>query len=650
MARTQHIRLQMQNAGAGLAPRASFSEEMFVRQPLFQAETGLNGGMICRTQEDGAAYPDMVYRAEKRKRRFFHPHCSRELEDALSGGIMDNGGAGRETETQADVRPVMGMEPLDAPSMEEGNGEAEMLDAPWPDTLDGQAAPATHSIRRAERHRRRAAQQEEPQELPEDNWPKGPVIPIGHRHTNRLWTGIALVCALLLALLMVAVFRWRQAYFPFREKVAIVSQDTIAQGVLIDGVHVGGMTRSQAVQALVTDASQAGEILHMTVQVDGQTWVITPEELPFVRNTASVLETAYAIGRQGSVETIASDTTPFEYRYQHLYHTVETHVQLHTEVTYDPATVRSLVGIIEANINRDAVDAQVATFDFSKRAFTFTEDRAGAKLDGDKLYDQISAAINRKDLQAVITAFSEPITPRVTKAELMNSFALVSTYTTETTSSATRNTNINLAANAVSGTVVMPGETFSFNQTTGQRTAEKGYLPAAAISCGTTVDEIGGCVCQVSSTLFNAAAMADLTILSRSPHTWPSTYVEKGRDATVNWPNLDFTFRNDKTTPVFIVAYYEERKITVEIYGATLGAGESIDLTTKLISAIEPPAEPIYVQNPSLAAGTMEEKKKARTGYIVETYKVYKRNGREVRRELLCTSNYQMIQQVLEYN
>jgi len=157
-------------------------------------------------------------------------------------------------------------------------------------------------------------------------------------------------------------------------------------------------------------------------------------------------------------------------------------------------------------------------------------------------------------------------------------------------------------------------------------------------------------VCQVSSTLFNAAAMADMTILARSPHTWPSNYVDKGRDATVNWPNLDFSFRNDGSAPLFIVAYYEKRQCTVELYGATMTGGESIDLDTRLLSTLEPPAEPLYERNPALESGTVQEKKKARTGYVVETYKVYKRNGREVRRELLCTSNYQMIQQVLEYN
>ena len=138
----------------------------------------------------------------------------------------------------------------------------------------------------------------------------------------------------------------------------------------------------------------------------------------------------------------------------------------------------------------------------------------------------------------------------------------------------------------------MPGETFSFNDRVGERTAQKGYQMAPAIAGGTTFDEIGGGVCQVSSTLFNAAAMSDMTIVNRSPHAWPSSYIDKGLDATVNWPNLDFSFRNNRETPVFIIAGYAKRKVTVEIYGMISGPGETVALDTTLISTTKPPGEP----------------------------------------------------------
>lgn len=479
-------------------------------------------------------------------------------------------------------------------------------------------------------------------------WNPAPV----QRKKNRtaLWAMVGFICMMILALIGYGVYRMYEPSIEFEKKLNVVMQDTFAQGVIVDHVHIGGMTREQAKAALLQSAGYNQQELNITVNVEGYQWVLTGSQLPVQRNIDAVLDTAYAFGRKGTTETIGSGVTPMEYRYQHLYHTVSNAAYLYTEVTYDPATVRELVGIIADTVNCDPVDAQIATFDFSTRSFTFTEERTGMEVDTDLLYNTLIDCLNRNDYRANISMEAKKTLPSVTRVELMNSFSLISSYTTQTTADANRNNNVDLAAKAVMGTVVMPGETFSFNTATGQRTTQKGYLPAAAIAGGTTVDEVGGGVCQVSSTLFNAAVMADMTVVTRYPHTWPSNYVDKGRDATVNWPNLDFVFRNDRTSPIFIVAYYQNRKCTVEIYGASLGAGESRDLISQVVDVTEPPAEPLMELNTALPFGTTQEKKKPRTGYVVDTYKIYKRNGTEYKREKLCTSVYRVIQQVIEYN
>ena len=483
------------------------------------------------------------------------------------------------------------------------------------------------------------------EEMPVERGPASPP-PRG----TAFWAMICFLCVGVLALMGYGLFTVRAAYAPFREMVRATERNTIAYGVTVDDTDIGGLTRAEALQRLQNTGMQPEANLRITLNIDGQVWYLTNEELPFARDLDEVLDMAYAVGRQGSRDTIDSNMTPLEYRYAHRQYALENPIRLYTRSTYDRGRVRELAGIIEANIDREPQDAMVSAFDFNSRSFAFTDDVQGADLDADALAGKIISALDSGDYRAVITMESEKRLPRVTKTALMSTFTLVSTYSTETTSSANRNTNIDLAARAVMGTVVMPGETFSFNQATGQRTTEKGYLPAAAIAGGATVDEVGGGVCQVSSTLFNAAAMADLTILTRFPHTWPSTYVDKGRDATVNWPNLDFQFRNDKQTPVFIVSYYQNRRITVELYGAALEPGVTIELQTRTVSETPPPQEAVYEMNPQLPPGTVQEKKKARTGYEVETYKVYMRNGVEIKRELLCNSTYKMIQQVIEYN
>ena len=479
-----------------------------------------------------------------------------------------------------------------------------------------------------------------------------------HRRANGMpngrkrfpWAVAALLSGAVLLLLLYFISVLYSPLGTFENMAAQMDSNTFARGVVVDGVHIGGMTRKDAELALSAHNAQSGRTLSINVQVDQYAWHITESDIPFRRNIDEVLNQAFMIGRQDSPQTLTQGTTPLEYRYRHRMHAAQQGAYFYTEVTYDKNHVRAFVDNVTAYVNRDAVDAMVATFDFSTRAFTFTQDQMGARLDSEVLYERILACLDNSRYTDSIVMNTTPVTPNVTRVELMNSFSLITTFSTETTSDANRNTNIDLACRAISGTVLIPGDTFSFNGATGQRTAEKGYLPAAAIAGGTTVDEIAGGVCQVSGTLFNAAAMADMTLIERYPHTWPSNYVEKGCDATVNWPNLDFKFRNDSAGPLFIMAHYQNRVCTVELYGVTLGAGVTIQLETEVTSTTPPPSEPVYTQNPELPAGTSQVLKKARTGYTVDTYRVYLLNGQPYKRELLCTSTYKMIQEVIEFN
>lgn len=473
--------------------------------------------------------------------------------------------------------------------------------------------------------------------------------PPRRRRRTGMWFLVSVVCLVLLCGMAYKVFQAYQPNHAFELKLQWMARDTFFDGVFVDGVHLGGMTREQARQALATQgASQTP--LNLSLVVDGQTLRITNEQVPFARNTDAVLETAYAIGRQGFPWMIGSGRTPFETRFQHTQQTLRQQAQLSTRVTYDQAQLRALADSIAAQLSREPVNAIIAEFNFVTREFTVTQDVPGKRLDADILFGRLRGALDAGEYGAVIRMESAQVLPTVTSVELKNGFARLASFSTKTTSDERRNTNIRLAAQALSGATVMPGETFSFNERVGERTQQKGYQMAPAIAGGTTSDEIGGGVCQVSSTLFNAAAMSDMTIVKRSPHAWPSSYIDKGLDATVNWPGLDFSFRNNRSTPVFIIARYEKRKLTVEVYGMMTGPGESVALDTTLVSTTRPPGEPVYQQNEKLPPGTQRVAKQARTGYVVDTYRVYLRNGQEYRREKLFTSNYRMIPQTIEYN
>ena len=426
--------------------------------------------------------------------------------------------------------------------------------------------------------------------------------------------------------------------------------DRIFSGVYIDGVHVGGMTRQEAREAVSQVPGSDGGHFAITVQVEGQAWSIDSDMVPLYRNIDEVVMQAYAVGRMNTTAIRGTSTTPFRQRLATVQDVLTNPRSYYTVTTYDRGVVREIVDSIAASVNREPVNASVATFNPSSKTFSFNAEESGLFIDADAIYSTVTGLLDGGVYQQTIQVEPQVILASVTKAELASSFGRISSFTTDTTSSANRNTNIRLSAEAITNRTVLPGETFSFNQATGQRTAEKGYKPAAAIAGGETFDEIGGGVCQTSSTLFNAVARANLTITERDPHAWPSNYVEKGEDATVNWPNLDFKFKNNTDWPVFIVAWYKDRKVTVEIYGKLLEDGMTIDLVSETTYVKEPPSETLYVYNPELPMGKEEVTVKARTGYTVETYKVWYQNGREVKREKLHTSHYKMYQKTVEYN
>lgn len=490
---------------------------------------------------------------------------------------------------------------------------------------------------------------------------------------NVLWFMVAFVCLMATGVLvMFAAPQWWGVTYADMPNYAFVNQsiirldsgvnaaldayrqylqtDRIYSGVYIDGVHVGGMTKQEAREAVSQVEGGAGSAFAIQVDVDGAVWSIDSGRVPLYRNIDEVVEQAYAVGRTNSTAIRGTSTTPFRQRLASVQAVAAENRAFYTVTTYDRNTVRQLVDEIAAATNRDPVSATVATFDPSTKTFTFNSDTSGVHVDADAIYQTVVGLLESGVYQQTISVEPQLVVPDVTKAELMNTFGLVSSFTTKTTNSANRNTNIRLSAEAITNTTVLPGETFSFNQATGQRTAEKGYKPAAAISGGETNDEIGGGVCQTSTTLFNAVARANLTIVDRDPHAWPSSYVDMGEDATVNWPNLDFSFRNDTEWPIFIVANYANQKVTVEIYGRKLDEGVTIDLVSETTYKKDPPSEPKYVYNASLKAGTEKVTVKARTGYTVVTYKVWYKNGQEIKREKLHTSNYKMYQKTIEYN
>lgn len=218
-----------------------------------------------------------------------------------------------------------------------------------------------------------------------------------------------------------------------------------------------------------------------------------------------------------------------------------------------------------------------------------------------------------------------------TRAEAVDAAAsevLLASYTTSFEGSSlgksNRVHNICLAAERINGVVVAPNEVFSMNDTIGDRNRANGWKKAAAISGGNYTQEYGGGVCQVSSTLFNAVLMADLTVVERYHHSWPMPYVPIGRDATISTGKKDFRFKNSSGAAVTIVATVDEENssLTVALYGIKSGAYDHIELESEKTGYL-PAAEDKLLLDESLPQGTREVERKAHRGKTSVTYKLY---------------------------
>jgi vancomycin resistance protein YoaR len=435
----------------------------------------------------------------------------------------------------------------------------------------------------------------------------------------------------------------------FMQYKSYLAQNVIYPGVFVDGQHIGGMTPAEAREALGNE-NFASASFSLTISIGDKIWTLNNQNVSAHRDINGALLKAFAYGRQNTTDILTTQRTPFRERVDAVLDLREHYVYIQSKQAYDYASVQSVIDEIERYVTRDPVDAQIVSFDFNTRSFTFSDDQPGVTIDGEALYNQVIGLLEQGVVNRSIAVTPTLTLPTVTKQNLIDTFKMISAFTTKTSSDNNRNNNISLACQTINGTVLLPGETFSFNGTVGERTMARGYREAGAISEGQLIDEVGGGICQVSSTLFNAVVRANLEIVSRSPHAWPSSYVKKGEDATVNWPNLDFRFKNNTSAPVFIIAYYKDRNCTAEIWGTSLGDNVTIDLESRTIKTIEPSVEVLYLLNPELPAGTSKETVKLRTGYVVETYKVWYRNGVEFKREFLHTSTYKPYQRTIEYN
>ena len=268
-----------------------------------------------------------------------------------------------------------------------------------------------------------------------------------------------------------------------------------------------------------------------------------------------------------------------------------------------------------------------------------TQSHVGVTFDVAAVQSQLDAAAPG----AEFLADAEVQFPAVTTEELETAMFrdVLGTSTTKCAGPWGRHQNIRLAAKAINGNIYNPGEEFWYNATVGQRTAARGFQPAAAYSGGRTVTSIGGGICQVSSTLYYATLLSDLKIVLRYAHMFDPGYMPvTGCDATVSWGGPDFAFRNDTDYPIKIVTSYNDdtNELTVTIMGTRVNDNYVV-MTNQFLSYSE--FKVVYKEDESVSPGDQVVDQYGHNGYEVRTYRnVYDGDGKLLRSTVEATSDY----------
>ena len=291
----------------------------------------------------------------------------------------------------------------------------------------------------------------------------------------------------------------------------------------------------------------------------------------------------------------------------------------------------------------DAVASSMKNAGYDAATDSITPEQAGAEFDVAEAQALLDAASPGETVE--IPADIQQ--PHVTAAELKEVLFrdVLGQCRTHVSGTSARINNVKLSAAACNGVVLNSGDVFSYNATTGQRTTAKGYQAAPAYVGGETVDEVGGGVCQTSSTIYYACLRANLEITERYAHRYVPAYIDWGMDATVSWGGPDYKFTNNTDYPIKIVATYSGGYLTVKILGTNVD-GTYVKMTNEVLSKTN--WETVYKDDETLPAGTEKVTTTPYTGYKVKSYRnVYSADGKLISSTYEATSDYKVRNKVI---
>ncbi len=321
--------------------------------------------------------------------------------------------------------------------------------------------------------------------------------------------------------------------------------------------------------------------------------------------------------------------------------------QINLTFKYNAKIVDQMLEDIAKDINKKPVNATITMVSSGK--FNVTNDVVGKELEGDKLKNEIISKVSGALLDDVINiqAPVKDLKPQVSAATLRTIDTRISSYSTNFASSAEgRAINIDLSTKSINSTLLMPGDVFSFNGVVGERTVQKGYQSAGIIIGDRLEQGLGGGICQVSSTLYNAVLATGLGSLERIHHTFPSSYVPVGQDATVDYGNLDYKFKNTFEYPIYIEGFISNRNLYFNIYSSSVLNKRTYEIVNEILEVTQPKTE--IIEDPTKYEGDKEILKTGYTGYKVKVTRKTYENGKLIDTKVINNDTYNVINGIVK--
>jgi vancomycin resistance protein YoaR len=406
----------------------------------------------------------------------------------------------------------------------------------------------------------------------------------------------------------------------------------IYPSVTVGEINVGLLDKKQAYEKVqrYLEAKTGGPLV--VLSVEGEEWPLFAADISAQFDIQHLVDDAYLIAREGN---------PLQ-RMRERYIVMQYGKTIPMQMQYDPQKLNAFADKVVAKYNIQPLNASLV---ITNGLFSVTEHQPGRMVSKELLIDLILQSIHT-GLGRIVKVPVEALPPEVVAQDLQSISQEWASYMTEfDPTSLNRTENIILAARAVNGTILKPNDVFSFNQIVGPRATEKGYKDAPVFIDGRLVLGAGGGVCQVSSTLFNAVLLANLEITERSSHYRPPLYVPLGLDATVADNALDFRFKNNTSSYLFIMSEVNDNRILVRIFGHELKERPDVHIMTINKEVLD--GETIITQDPQMPLGQQVVDQQEQKGYRVTTIRVLNQYEKEINREVIAQDEFAPVAKIV---